>query len=221
MEVETFINQKVIMSSFKEWTTQQLKRTFHLVTLEECEVLDQWLAMPFDIPKKDKQFLMELRKFSSKAIEFWNEDELKFHFITPLLKRVNFTSPHYAPFLERKISSLIENYEMSGRVDFMVASGEYEPVKPYFFFSEYKKEKGGLNDPLAQVLCAMMVAQQKNKDDKPVYGAYVIGRNWFFVVLQGKEYCKSEVFTITRQEYLEQVYILLMNMKRIIEEQLL
>ena len=138
-----------------------------------------------------------------------------------MLKYINFSSTHYNPFLERKISGVIDNYELTGRVDFMVASGEYEPIHPYFYFSEYKREKGSVNDPLAQLLGAMIVGQQLNNNNKPVYGAYIIGRNWFFLTLKDRGYCKSEVFAVTRQEHLEQVFTILMNVKKIIEEKLI
>ena len=70
MAVEILSDKKVTIVGFKEWTTQQLKRALHLVELEECSELDKWLAMPYEMSEKDRQFLQDLRKFSARAIEF-------------------------------------------------------------------------------------------------------------------------------------------------------
>jgi len=66
----------------------------------------------------------------------------------------------------------------------------------------------------------MLVGQTLNNDGKPVYGSYVIGRNWFFVVLQGKAYCISDEFVSTRKDDLAQIVKVLNNMKQIIERSL-
>ncbi|MGB0929991.1 MAG: hypothetical protein ACPGVB_04400 [Chitinophagales bacterium] len=88
------------------------------------------------------------------------------------------------------------------------------------FFHEYKKEKGSADDPIGQLLAAMMVGQKLNDNQKPVYGAYVVGRNWFFVVLEGKKYCINNNFSVTQKDELEGIYRNLVAIKGIIEEEL-
>lgn len=204
--------------AFNEWTTQRLKRTFNLITLDSCPKLEAWLNMPYQISTKEQDFAEKLRKLAIKKVAFWNEEELKLHFLFPLLSSINYNTADYSAFAERNISVDIDNYRMNGKVDLMVASGEYEPINPYFFFHEYKREKGGADDPIGQLLVAMLVGQTLNNDGQPVYGSYVIGRNWFFVVLQGREYCISNEFVSTRKDDLAQVVKILNTIKTIIEQ---
>ena len=44
--------------AFNEWTTQQLKRTFDLTTLDKSPQLEAWLSMPYQISKKEQEFVV-------------------------------------------------------------------------------------------------------------------------------------------------------------------
>ena len=68
------------------------------------------------------------------------------------------------------------------------------PEKPYFFLHEYKQEKKGSNDPLGQLLVEMLAAKTLNADNLPMYGCYVIGRFWFFVILLENKYAVSNAY---------------------------
>ena len=69
----------------------------------------------------------------------------------------------------------------------MLAKGRQIPQLPIFFIQEYKPESGPNGDPLGQLLIEMVTAQALNNEpEQTVYGCYIIGRNWFFVVLEGK-----------------------------------
>ena len=120
--------------AFNEWTTQQLKRTFNLITLDDCPKLTAWLNMPYQISTREQDFVEGLRKLAIKKVAFWNEEELKLNFLFPLLSSINYNTATYSAFAERTISTDIDAYRMNGKVDLMVASGEYEPINPYFFF---------------------------------------------------------------------------------------
>jgi hypothetical protein len=104
----------------------------------------------------------------------------------------------YKIFTQRPMSLKYDNDTKmtEGIVEFMLATGIQNPKKPFFFLHEYKPEKRRDNDPLGQLLIAMITSQTINKDDKPVYGIYVNGRNWFFVVLEGSTYYTSRAFPV-------------------------
>ncbi|MEM7539194.1 MAG: hypothetical protein AAF639_43955 [Chloroflexota bacterium] len=63
----------------------------------------------------------------------------------------------------------------------------------------------------------MVAAQLLNQDDRPVYGAYLLGRMWFFVVLHGKEYVVHRGLNSTGPE-LTEIFGVLKNIKNIIDE---
>lgn len=67
----------------------------------------------------------------------------------------------------------------------------------------------------------MLATQQLNPKDKPIYGAYVIGRNWFFVILDGTDYCISNNFSATHEDELQAIFGALLNLKIIIEKELI
>jgi len=77
----------------------------------------------------------------------------------------------------------------------MIATGRSKPKEPFFFLHEYKQlHPSKKNDPLGQLLIAMVTAQAKNPNPHPVYGVVVEGRFWYFVVLNDKEYAVSNPF---------------------------
>lgn len=208
--------------TFKEWTTQALMETFGLQQVLVCEKLEYWINCEVNINEKAQKRLEALRESAIVKVPYWNEDELKFNLIYPLIQMAEIKSKTYNIFLERTIAATFDNdYKLSGKPDLIVASGIFEPKNPYFFFHEYKKEKGSEDDPIGQLLSAMLVGQKLNANQKPVYGAYVVGRNWFFVVLEGKNYCISNNFSVTQKDELEGIYRNLVGIKTIIEEELI
>ena len=68
---------------------------------------------------------------------------------------------------------------------------------------------------LAQV--AMVAAQKLNLDDKPIYGIYVNGRNWFFVALEGNQYAVSNPYVITTDDIFD-LYAVLLYFKQLMDE---
>jgi hypothetical protein len=97
-------------------------------------------------------------------------------------------------FAQRKFEAIINDWQVNGVVDFVVARGLQNPVQPFFFLHEYKQERKRDNDPLGQLLIAMVVAQHQNEAKIPLYGCYVVGRNYFFVALYGQEYSVSNAY---------------------------
>jgi hypothetical protein len=95
--------------------------------------------------------------------------------------------------------------------------GEFNyPEHPYFFLQEFKKEKKEGNDPEAQMLQAMIIAQSLNQNDHPVYGGYLIGSRWRFSTLIGKEYCVSRHFDADEKPDLLQIVFILRHLKELI-----
>jgi hypothetical protein len=156
----------------------------------------------------------------------WNEDELKFFFISPLVRMAKYENERYKAFTQRPLAAIFEKegYEATGRVEVMLAKGRLNPKQPYFFIHEYKPEKVSLlgrdgreADPLGQVLIAMVVAKTYNEQQFPLYGCYVSGRNWFFIVLHNDTYSVSRAYDATDIIDLTQILSSLIDIKRIIE----
>ena len=75
-----------------------------------------------------------------------------------------------------------------------------------------KKGKKSTNDPEGQMLAAMIASQKINNDNKPIYGAYQVGRNWIFGILLGNQYHISRQFDVSNPIDLK---LSIFNLKRV------
>ena len=62
----------------------------------------------------------------------------------------------------------------------------------------------------------MLVAQELNQHRNPVYGCYVKGEIWHFMILQERTYCISGGYLATRSNELYDIFRILNVLKRII-----
>lgn len=184
-----------IKKSFTECTLSYLEKTFGLVQQFECVELDNWLKRPIALSEQEQ---MELRSFQDLLrlnVMHWNEQELSLNFIGPLFAMVKFTTRQFNFFAQRLLSAEIDGITLHGLPDGLIASGYREPEIPFFAFHEYKREIANQGEPAAQVLAAMLACQALNQDHKIIYGCYVLGRDWYFMALNGKDYCISQDFS--------------------------
>ncbi len=191
-----------IIKTFEKWKIDELHQTFKLKKMErETLLLKNWVHGDILLFENERLSVLEKLRFQlQQNAAFWNEDELKFFFISQLISFVDFTSDRFKVFTQRPMNVTINNVILKGVVDFVIATGIGEPQSPFFFLHEYKQERKGANDPLAQLLSEMLAAQALNKNKFPLYGCYVLGRFWFFVVLEGVEYSVSNAFNAADQD---------------------
>jgi hypothetical protein len=201
---------------FELWEYEEIEQTFDLVKVKDFVLLNNWLSSTYEVNESQKQLILNLRENLREKADAWNEDELKFFFISPLINVVNYNSDKYSAFTQRPLSAKIKDVEVSGRVEFMLAKGKQNPREPFFFLHEYKQERKRDNDPLGQLLISMLAAQENNTLKHPLYGCYVIGRFWFFVVLEGDKYATSLAYDAT-QDDIFQIVASLQEIKNYIE----
>lgn len=197
------------MKPFSHWTKEEVEDTFAIQQDRNSQDLQEWLNVP---PISIAHEVDSLRQLAQKLLRYihdWNEEELKIYFIAFILDMVNFYQAHYRPFMERELSvQYAENKRLWGVVDCVVAAGKQTPKQPFFFLHEYKKRPNSSNDPIGQLLAAMVAAQFANLHSHPIYGVYVIERHWYFVLLDGKVYSESLAYDATKDEILNIVAIL-------------
>lgn len=203
------------MKSFSYWSIEEVENEFGLNPKRNSKQLASWLTIQSSLLDFERQWLTYLRSDLEAYSYTWNEQELIANFIAPLLKLVNFQHEAYRGFLERELSVSYKDETLSGEVDFMVAQGRHSPNRLYFFLHEYKREPEQ-KDPLGQLMIAMVVAQLLNQDNNPIYGVYIVGRMWYFVLLDGKDYAVHRGFNAASDE-IEQIFGILQNTKAIIE----
>jgi len=179
--------------SFENWLWEDLEIEFGLSQTDLPE-LDGWIDVTVFITDKEREQLNILSHNFNKYYKNWNEDELKMQFIAPLLMIVDYYVGAYMPFSQRNLAVVVKDWEISGSVDWMLSKGKQTPRKPYFFLHEYKREVSPDGDPQGQLLAEMFVAQQLNQDNLPIYGCYVVGKDWTFIALKDLYYSVSRPY---------------------------
>ena len=215
----------MIQSNFKDWTLEKIDESFGLKQVFNTTLLDDLLNYDREFSEFEKQYIKNLQAHFVLGGDDWNEVELENKFISPLIMFSSKPSELFSYFLERDLTMDIEDYHLSGRVDGMIASGFRSPKKPYFCLNEwsatrYKKGTDPNGDPRGQALISMLVAQKLNDHKFPIYGCYVIGRNWYFMILQGKEYAISNDFSCVDDEVYD-IFKILKNLNTQIEKLIL
>jgi hypothetical protein len=202
--------------SFKDCNLTFLEKTFGIEQVDALPDLDSWLAMPNEPSAFEEESLLHLRKVLTFNIHDWNEYELDSHFIGPIFTLVDFSTKKFNHYSQRFLQGQVGDYQLSGKPDGIVSAGRREPETPYFAFQEYKKELDPNGDPAGQALAAMLVGQSLNDDvSKPIYGCYVNGRDWYFMVLIGKEYSISQDFSATTNDIFK-IFATLKALKEIV-----
>jgi hypothetical protein len=206
-------------ATFKDWTLTTLDKAFSLKQIWESDLLTQWENCETEITEIEKNNLLYLQKALIRGGRAWNEVELENKFISPLIVTARIDDEEIGYFLERLLSGTVGDYELSGIVDGMIATGFREPNTPYFCLHEYKRSIENQGTPDAQVLAAMLVAREQNENKLPIYGLFVVGLDWYFIVLTGNEYCISRTYHADNEEIFA-IFKMMKALKQMIHQEL-
>jgi hypothetical protein len=210
----------------KSWREGELIKTFRLnrITAFQTPLMQEWLnaSMPtFDLI--EQSIFDKVLSRALNHIEGWNEEELKMKFICHILDLGQMIDdPQVIGYFDKTISTTVENIKLTVKSDFMLAKGVLDVFDtPYFHFQEYKPNKNPTGDSMGQLVEAFLIAQEKNQNNKPLYGVEVVGKQWVFVVMDGKSYCISKPFICTDRSDLLKIVAVLRKFKEILYQKLL
>jgi hypothetical protein len=206
-----------------DWTSGLLTKTFKLSkVLENYPLLEEWLTVENDINDKENAELERIRLPLLKNFNNWNEETLKMKFIALLLNLVNYDEiGDFQTLFDAEVKGVVDNIELKCIADFTVAKTIEDLIEsPYFYFHEYKRKKNKSDDPIAQVLIPSLIAQEMNADHKPIYGCYVIGEMWYFMLLNNREYAIDKGLNALKFEELQKIYLVLKKVKHIISKRI-
>jgi hypothetical protein len=210
----------------KEWSEGELLTHFQLtrIVTELTPVMAEWLdAPPIQLNPHEKYIFDNALLKAQKYLSGWQEEDLKVKFIGKILELGGLDdSDQIMCYFDKTISAMVENTKLTVKSDFMLARGTLDYFQtPFFHFQEYKPYKNPSGDSMAQLLEAFLIAQVKNKNQLPLYGVDIMGANWRFVTMQGKEYCVTQIYSSINHDQLLMIIAILRNFKRILEEKLL
>ena len=215
------------MAKKKQYTEGELITLFNLTRITSnviTPLMKKWLTFETPILNVGEQYMFdEALLRAQKSIEGWNEEDLKMKFISHILPIGHLTdNGRFATYFEKKLAGKIDGIPLSVKTDFMIAKGVLSYYSnPYFHFHEYKPQGNPTGEPMAQLVEAMLLAQEKNQNGKPIYGAEIIGRNWSFVIMQGREYCISPSYNSIKKDELLDIIAILRKFRHILETELL
>jgi hypothetical protein len=211
----------------KQYSEAELIKLFNLKRLvgnQAHPLLTEWLNCETQLNANEQYIFDMILADAHEKIDGWQEEDLKMWFIAFVIRLANLSNneKHYQPFFERTLEAMIDEHRLKVKTDFMVAKGILDtPELPYFHFQEYKRQTNPYGSPLAQVLEAMLIAYEINQNSKPIYGCYVVGRSWNFLILDNRTYCISKAYDCTEQDDLLQIIAILRKFKEILEMRLL
>ncbi|MEN0048827.1 MAG: hypothetical protein AAF806_17320 [Bacteroidota bacterium] len=209
------------MRLINSWTEAEVVDTFHLDYQVESQQLQKWLEVEaIELSDFEQKSLERIREKAFKYVRNWNETELTAKSVNSIFDVVDFDQMNYSLFLERPISGKVDEIELKGVMDLVIAQGWATPKAPFFFLQELKKELEAKNDPVAQLLLAMLVVQSQSNSKEAMFGGYIVGRNWHFVILHNRSYAISEAYSATDKEEVVEITKILKALKVRIEEQL-
>lgn len=219
------MKNKAYAKPFEQWEREDVQNQFGLVRNDNLPALHDWLNTDITLTAHEQAMIDEMHTDLHQYLDLYNEDELKLFFISDVLKLVKFKSPIYRAFTQRQMEFTTQNVHnesitVKGIVELVVAKGQQNPQKPFFFLQEFKQSLKRNNDPLGQLLIAMLCAQILNNDQKNIYGCYVLGESWYCVVLAGKEYGVSLSYNVTKKNEFQQLIAVLKEQKKYIEKEL-
>jgi hypothetical protein len=147
-----------------------------------------------EIDNSIKMFLKDLIDDNKSLIETYGEEDLKVNFIVPILTKIRFKSyeKKMRDFYELQLTYKTSRFILNGTVDFVVSEGLVDSKKPYFFIQEFKRSEE-YGNPRPQLLAELISAIELN-DWKLIKGAYIIGGNWHFAILEKLDVDKYQYF---------------------------
>jgi hypothetical protein len=196
----------------------EIAKAFNIKRNKQCQYLNNWISAKYTFNDNEEASLKKIYDRLMIAGNYWNEEELRIRVVNALFDVADIEIlDDICLFYERPLSTVINKYQLSVISDCLVANSIFNtPVNPYFFLQELKKAKGEKKDPEAQMLVAMLIAQHLNQDNKPIYGSYLIGSNWWFSTLMDNQYCLSRQFSLSQPPDFQQVACILRKLKEVI-----
>ena len=208
-----------IVEKLNHYDGAEVIERFNIEKQTECPTLDNWLAVSGILTEGQQEILSEAQAEMKLVGRDWNEEELKMNFVALVFFVAKLNVPKkIRVFYERKLAGEVEGIPISVKIDGMLATptNANRPKSPYFFLQEFKRSLGDDHDPEGQMLAAMILAQELNKDGRPLYGCWLQGKNWNFTTLEGKNYCVSKQFDATDMIDLQQIVFILRQLKELI-----
>jgi len=168
------LQNKIPTYAFSKIEYKDLRKLVDIERIFDNKIFNSWFNFDITLKDEDILFLKKLLAQELDLIRIYNEEDLKAHFISPILNMINFKSfkNKIRDFYEETLIYETEHFILKGVTDFVVAKGLEYPEKPYFFIQEFKK---GLqySNPEPQLLAELISAVELN-NFKQMKGVFIV-----------------------------------------------
>lgn len=210
----------------KAWREGELIKQFNLKRIVgvKTPLLEEWTKVEMPLFNENEQYIFErVLARGQKSLVAWSEEDLKMKFISVIIELGNLNDDEtIIGYFDKTISATVEGIPLIVKSDFMLAKGILNVFEtPYFHFQEYKPQLNPSGEPMAQLLEAFLIAQVKNNNNMPLYGVEIIGKQWTFVTMEGKEYCISKAYDAVDRSDLLIIIAILRKFRHILTTRLL
>jgi len=168
--------------SFSNISFAELTKIVNLEKDNQSNKFKEWFSATYKFKASETHFLKELIDEHSLILPSYSEEDLKMKFLAPLLNKVKFANKKINDFYHASLKATVNGVEFNGFADYMVAVGFKEPEKPYFFIQEFKPNLGAKD--VEDQLFAELLAGIAINESTILRGAYIIGQNWRFVIME-------------------------------------
>jgi hypothetical protein len=216
-------------SDFRQWHTEMVQDVFGLKKSGLIEEWAHWKSKMPTLTAASKETIAILFRKNADYLELWSEANIKARFIHPLLDIADLNTDEFSIFAENKLTATLHSIQQEpirliGIPDLIYAKGIITAKSPFFCLHEYKPQRGNLADARGQLLTAMLVTNQLNKEAKspisPIYGSYTIGKEWLFVLLKDNQYMVSKTYLMNELEDVLEIVGLLKALRVLFEAKL-
>lgn len=209
-------HNKILTYQYSKIRDKELETLFNIEQKLAYDKFDEWFDNDIELSIDNTIFLEKLLEEEKDYIGLYNEEDLKMRFLSPILRLVNFKTKYFRDFYDEKLTYKTDKFILNGEVDFIISTGLRKAKKPYFFIQEFKRSEE-YGNPRPQLLSELISAIELNAQTS-MKGAYIVGENWNFVILEKLDtnkyqYFISRTFNSTNIEDLKDIYRNLMFVK--------
>ena len=129
--------------SFSQITLEELKSLVTIKINFDNSIFDDWFNSDIKIEKDIEEFLFQLLKEESFLLRYYNEEDLKLHFLSQIFNHIKFTvrDKNIRFYSEEQLIYKNDRFILKGTPDFFIAKGLRVAEIPYFLFKSSNAPK--------------------------------------------------------------------------------
>ena len=193
---------------------------FDIKKFEYPSSLDNWWSKRVFFTSEEEETVVKLSKRFDDLCWSCNDEEFKIQLLGIFFFYMDLDVKYeIKTYFERRLARLVKDIRLNVMVNCFLGKPTLMrtlPVKTYFILQVFKKTKSEKIDAQCEMLTAMLIAQDRNKDNKPIYGCWIDGPDWYFAVLEGSDYNTSRSYNATSRYQMEYIVSAFRTLKTLI-----